>query len=175
MSRRAAVLVPLMALAVFSACNRNTPSGGPPATHPTGPPQDDNGGGELTAAGDLDLKDCVNFPDEVETTTEVSLVDCEQKHDGQVVSTIEFGEEYQGEFKGEPDAEYPGEDLIIEAADEDCLDSGEFYSEENPDLELNELMIFPDEKAWDDGDRKVACVMVLESGERELEGTLEGL
>jgi hypothetical protein len=124
--------------------------------------------GEITEASEADVfsiavGDCINSAElgtEVET---VPTVPCDEPHDTEI---------YGSTFL--PDGEYPGDDAIVELANEYCLP--EFASFIGLDYDSSEIYyqpLTPSQMSWDEADdREVLCLAVDEAG--GLTGTLEG-
>lgn len=98
----------------------------------------------------------------------VEIVDCSEAHEREVYESMEF--------EGDDD-EYPGEQSVIDDADEYCIDEFEgFVGIPYDDSILYFLTFYPSEDSWEGGDREVLC-LISEYDENEdivlVEGSLE--
>lgn len=124
--------------------------------------------GEITEATEADVfsitvGDCINSADlgtEVET---VPTVPCDEPHDTEIFASTKL-----------PDGEFPGDDAIMEMANEYCLPAFEtFIGLDYDSSEIYYQPLTPSQLSWDEADdREVLCMAVDEAG--GLTGTLEG-
>ena len=82
----------------------------------------------------------------------VTAIPCASPHESQVVTTFEL-----------PDGAYPGEDAVIDAAEQGCIDKGDPLLTEKAFDELEPTFIYPDSYTWR-GDRSIICVVEASSG-----------
>jgi hypothetical protein len=96
----------------------------------------------------------------------IELVPCEEPH------LMEIGAVF--EYPLPPDSDFPGTISVDGYATEQCLERFESYvGAPYADSVLDVLIIAPDEDGWDDGDRRIACVLYHTNFE-EITGTVEG-
>jgi hypothetical protein len=96
--------------------------------------------------------------------TDVETVDCDEPHDNEVFHTFELGGD-----------EYPSDDEIIAAIEEECLDPtfADYFGEPYETSEIEIFPITPTAESWEEvDDREVVCAGYIE-GER-VEGSLQG-
>jgi hypothetical protein len=79
-------------------------------------------------------------------------VPCADPHEAEVVATFE------------PDGDaYPGEDAILEEANDVCLEEVSLAVPAGVDTsDLTWDFWYPEASSWDDGDRTVACVLIAD-------------
>lgn len=82
----------------------------------------------------------------------VTAIPCASPHESQVVTTFEL-----------PDGAYPGEDAVIDAAEQGCIDKGDPLLTDKAFDELEPTFIYPDSYTWR-GDRSIICVVEAPSG-----------
>lgn len=123
-------------------------------------PERDEVTGAVTEAVEADpfalrVGDCVDtaalgVTEEVQTIMSVPTLPCDQEHDGEVYASLEL------------EGEYPGEDGVVQAADEFCYaEFGAFVGTAYEDSALDFLTMFPTAETWElDGDRQVLCIVV---------------
>ena len=106
--------------------------------------------------------DCFDDPDPgVDEISDVPLVDCQDPHDNEVYAVVEL-----------EDGDYPGDDVVLNRAQDICLDAFEPYvAEPYATSELFATWIVPTEGSWSDGDREVVCVLFDDDG--PLEGSMQ--
>ena len=120
-------------------------------------------------AMDLRAGDCIadpdsSMPEETTTVLAVDVVDCATPHDTEVIALVVHPADEQ--------ADYPGEDALIEHANDACVDRfvswvGLSYAESA----LEMIYMWPLSSGWARGDRTIICIASLPDGER-LEGTV---
>jgi hypothetical protein len=166
----AALLSPLLGVAVFgislgvfSAVGREEPASALDAgsTPADAPPETVDADRRTVLAVDLRPGDCIANPrrDEVVTILAVDVVDCETPHDLEVIARVVHPADEQADF--------PGDDALIEHADASCLDGfeawvGRPYAESV--LELTYM--WPHASGWATGDRTIMCIAALPGGEQ---------
>ncbi|TVR36596.1 MAG: septum formation family protein [Nitriliruptor sp.] len=106
--------------------------------------------------------DCFDDPDNaVDEISDVPLVDCEEPHDNEVYAVVEL-----------EDGDYPGDEAVLNRAQDTCLDAFEPYvSEPYATSELFATWLVPTEGSWSEGDREVVCVLFDADG--PLEGSMQ--
>lgn len=118
------------------------------------------GGGNVF---ELAVGDCFDRNTDGGEISEVPIVECSEPHDSEVFHTFELS-----------DDEFPGEDALLERAEEECVPAFEEYV--GVDYAHSQLDIFPitpTEGSWSRGDREVVCALYdLDQG--QLEGSMEG-
>lgn len=120
--------------------------------------------GEATLANDLEPGDCFNTHGQ--QVDEVSVVDCEDPH------VYEAFHSY--DLEGAEDAEFPGDEAVLEDADGECRPAFEEYvGTPYDDSALFITVIRPSEATWGEGDRTVICALNDED-EEEMTGSAEG-
>lgn len=107
-----------------------------------------------TPFAELQVGDCVDLPgiglpETVEVETALRR-DCTEPHGVEIYAA--------GPVEEDPEVAYPGDEAVVEAADELCLASFAAYvGVEYVDSALEVLHLRPDESAWSQGDRTVHC------------------
>lgn len=82
----------------------------------------------------------------------IELVPCHEPH------LMEIGAVF--EYPLPPDSDFPGTISVDGYATEQCLERFEAYvGAPYVESEIDVLIIAPDEDGWDDGDRRIACVL----------------
>lgn len=103
---------------------------------------------------------CVNTSDFEGEITEIPTVDCSEEHDAQVFHLFDMD-----------DGDFPGDDAISTAAEEQCLPAfeefvGTGYQESSLDINF----IGPSQDTWDQADdREVICVLYTMDGSTSTE------
>jgi hypothetical protein len=103
---------------------------------------------------DLQVGECVDLPglrdpDTVEVTV-AELRDCDEPHDAEVYARISLDDD--------PAAAYPGDEQVLAAADQVCLDAFEGYvGVRYVDTRLEIVHLRPTTASWARGDRTVVC------------------
>lgn len=122
---------------------------------------------EITEGGDLDvftlaLGDCFNDTAETQVS-ELPVVPCSDPHDNEVY--------YEHEM---PDGEYPGDEAISAAAEENCAAQFEPFVGIAYDASVFEYnYLTPTTGSWEDyGDRLIQCIVYDPSA--QVQGTLQG-
>lgn len=119
---------------------------------------DRGGSGEVVGAGSVSVKDlrvgdCVEEWAEKASVLTVRLTPCAQPHDAQVVAEDDLVTR---------DEAYPGDDEVSRMAEDLC--SGKVDALDDSRLpETGSIAYFrPLEASWQDGDRKVSCLVVAD-------------
>lgn len=110
--------------------------------------------------GALQVGDCVDLPDldglaELDGPGGVEAVDatprrCEEPHDAEAFARMSLNEN--------PDAPFPGDEHVLAAADQKCLEAfGGYVGVGYVDSELEIVHIRPNAAAWARGDRVLVC------------------
>jgi hypothetical protein len=121
-------------------------------------------GDDGTSVFDLGVGDC--FDDEdltAEVITDVPLVSCSEPHDNEIYFEYSM-----------TDAEDPGRQAALDAADQRCL--GQFEPYVGIDFFQSDLDIFsiiPTPESWPEGDRGVLCALYA-SDLSKLTGSMRG-
>lgn len=117
----------------------------------------------------LAVGDCTNDGDEAasaesEEVSTVSVVPCDEPHDNEVYASHLL-----------PGDDYPGEDAVMQSADELCLDAfAGFIGTAYEESVYGYWPMYPTEASWAQDDREVLCLAY--HGELEqVTGTLEGI
>ena len=103
-----------------------------------------------TSVFDLEVGQCFDDPDSFEAVADVDIVSCDQAHDNEVYAI----EQISG------GGNWPGQDLVADAADEACLAAFEAYvgiDYLSSSFEIGWLA--PTSDSWADGDREVVCFL----------------
>lgn len=109
---------------------------------------------------DLKVGDCLGGQFEEGEVQEAQTVDCADPHALEIYSSFDI-----------PTGPYPGEDSVIQSAQDGCLrDFNDFIGLSYDDSELELTYYYPLEDAWPQ-DREVLCVVVSPV---LVQGTLEG-
>lgn len=111
--------------------------------------------GEITGGGrirpsELRVGDCVKELDQGRIT-QVPVVPCAEPHQGEAV--------YELFLMG---AGYPGEDTVIEDAEDRCAEEIPDPVVEQADDRFVLFYLYPGEREWEDGDRQVLCLLLSE-------------
>jgi hypothetical protein len=137
-----------------------------------GPDRDDSGAiAEVGTINVIDVRvgDCLNDQapegDETYEVFEFEAVPCGDAHDIEVYSLSTHG----------GSDTYPGDDAFHEWGSQRCYDAFEAYvgAPWEASLDLDYLVYWPTEEAWDDGDRDVICA-AYPTGEDSLRGSVAG-
>lgn len=113
--------------------------------------------GALTDGGnifveDLRAGDCANDLGEDEDVYTVDVVPCAEPHTGEVIALVTI-----------TDSSFPGDDVLSDYAEEDCVDELEAASPRAFDDESYSIYwIQPSEETWADGDRTLICMVTTE-------------
>ena len=114
----------------------------------------------------LSVGDCLNDASETGDVSAVPVVDCEKPHDSEIYASIIMH-----------DAEYPGLEATIAAADTACLGEFEgFVGIPFADSIYTYATLYPTESSWDGGDREILCRIALmrDGAVEKVSGTLRG-
>jgi hypothetical protein len=156
-----AVIGAASAVALLSGCSAITDLFG--GDTPVRDPESE----EITEGGDIDvftlaIGDCFNDTTEAQVS-ELPVVPCAEPHDNEIYFEYEM-----------PEGEFPGDEAITTAAEENCLPQFEAFvgiSYDASVLEYNYLT--PTEGGWDTyGDRMIQCLVY--EPDAQVEGTLQG-
>ncbi|WP_052337107.1 septum formation family protein [Nocardioides alkalitolerans] len=129
--------------------------------------QRDDTSGEITSSGEadvftLEVGDCLLDTDS-EQLTDVPAVPCTEAHDTEVFHSFEM-----------PDGDWPGDDAIDTAAQEECLPAFEEFvglAYEESTLEVGPIT--PTQDGWEElDDHEVLCLVYDPAGQTE--GSLAG-
>lgn len=124
------------------------------------------GGGEA-GVFTLHVGDCLDDATETGDVSTVPLVDCDGPHDSEIYASIMMH-----------DAEYPGEEATIAAADDACRGEFErFVGIPAADSIYSFATLYPTASSWDGGDREILCRIALTRDDGSIEkvsGSLEG-
>lgn len=103
-----------------------------------------------TSVFELDVGHCFNDPESFDEVADVETVSCSEAHDNEVFAI----EEVAG------GSNWPGQDLVSEAADNACVTAFESYVGVDYFSSVYELgWLSPTETSWADGDREVICFL----------------
>ena len=138
----------------------------------SGEPERDESGAivETAAAADIfsiAVGDCTNDPedDDAEEVVSVEAVPCDGPHDNEAYHAEDL-----------PDGEFPGEEAVLEAAEEICLSQFEAFV--GLPYEESRLSVFPyrpTQEGWEQAeDREVLC-MVYDTAGEPLVGSVAGI
>ncbi|MEU9447771.1 DUF4190 domain-containing protein [Streptomyces sp. NPDC048277] len=119
-----------------------------------------------TSSLSLSTGDCFDTPDGALTgdlVSDVTVVDCEQAHDGEVFATYDL--------KG---SAYPGDDGVAHSADQRCYALEDGYAMDGWAIpgDVDVYYFTPSKDSWEYGDRQVACVFGNTTEGRTLSGSL---
>ena len=124
------------------------------------------GDGE-TGVFSLSVGDCLNDAAEAGDVSTVPVVDCAEPHDSEIYASIRMD-----------DAEYPGLEATIAAADADCRAAFESFVGIPSDNSIySYATLYPTESSWDGGDREILCRIALAGADGAIEqvsGSLKG-
>lgn len=109
-----------------------------------------------TPLDELAVGDCADLPglglDDTVEVTHAEVVDCATPHAVEVFLVTSLN--------GDPDAPYPGDETVLAAADQACLDAFPAYvGVAYVDATLEIVHLRPDEELWLRGDRDVRCAV----------------
>ena len=128
---------------------------------------DDALGTGETGVFTLSVGDCLNDATETGDVSTVPVVDCDTPHDSEIYASVMMD-----------DAEYPGEEATIAAADEACRAEFErFVGIPATDSIYSYGTLYPTESSWDGGDREILCRVAFARDDGSIEkvsGSLEG-
>ncbi|MBO0608569.1 septum formation family protein [Myceligenerans salitolerans] len=165
----------------------SAPSGSPPAVLPTPGTTEGEGIAEWWATEgqattedpsrtrpvDLDSGDCLDTEeiDGVSILYWIPVVSCEEPHHGEVFGVTWLDDSVGGDAQeGSRDA--PTQSQLWEAADAYCYPKfDEFVGEAWAASELTYWPVAPSQESWEEGDRKVACIV---ESDDPVTGSLEG-
>jgi hypothetical protein len=159
--RRAALALPLVALALGAACSGDDGA-------------DRGADGRITDAGDVSVfellaGDCLSPPEEVQAgIEEVTLVPCADPHTQEVFETLDYEPAEEG------DDDFPGDSELDTFAQAACLDPfADYVGVDYIDSSLFITYLLPTVRSWnEEGDREVVCIAQT-TGE-QLQGSIEG-
>lgn len=107
-----------------------------------------------------EVGDCVNTSDFEGEVTEIPTVECSEEHDAQVFHLFDM-----------EDGDFPGDDAISTAAEEQCLPAFEEFVDtgyQESSLDIN--FIGPSQDTWDQADdREVICILYTMDGSTSTE------
>lgn len=120
------------------------------------------GAGDVSSA-DLQVGDCLLFPDEMAADgsfefESLKAVPCSEPHDLEIFANIEY--------RDPTDFFYPGEDRLLEYADENCdaLFTNYVGLPVEAEARLVYTATYPTSQSWDAGDRVLNCYLVTWDG-----------
>ena len=104
----------------------------------------------FVGADEVEVGDCIaEIPQGARVET-VETVDCRQPHAGEVYAQLAV-----------PDADFPGEDAIVEKYASRCEPELASYSPAAAqDMSISLVYLHPTEETWERGDRAVHCIAV---------------
>jgi hypothetical protein len=130
------------------AASASAPASGAPSAGSSAP------AGEETSVFDIEAGDCFSVDESAEIET-VFVVDCESPH---IYEAYEVFDHEAG-----ADAEYPGDDEILEYADTECqVPFEEFVGIAYEDSIWFITSVTPSAETWAEGDREIICTVALE-------------
>lgn len=101
---------------------------------------------------DVGLGDCFDdgaLAQDVDTITQLPVVDCDGPHDNEVFAVFDM-----------PDGSWPGEDAVDQASDEGCLERFEaFVGAAYEESRYVSTSLFPTQGSWKQGDREIVCFL----------------
>jgi hypothetical protein len=110
--------------------------------------------GEETSVFDIEVGDCFSVGESAEIET-VFVVDCESPH---IYEAYEVFDHEAG-----ADADYPGDEEILEYADTECqVPFEEFVGIPYEDSIWFITSVTPSAETWAEGDREIICTVALE-------------
>jgi hypothetical protein len=104
-------------------------------------------------ADGIEVGDCYDEPPD--DRGQVTAIACDQPHDNEAYAAFQL-----------PDGDYPGDEAVLADASARCLERfggfvGIGYDRSGYDVDA----LTPTRLTWDDGDRKVVCILFLVNGE----------
>ena len=127
-----------------------------PTVQPIVTPTTDDGAEGVVPLDELVVGDCVDLPglglpESVEVTT-ATRVPCDEPHGVEVFAVASLNDD--------PAAGYPGDDVVVSAADDLCLAGFPAYvGTDYVDSTLEIVHLRPDAAVWGRGDRIVRCAV----------------
>jgi hypothetical protein len=103
-------------------------------------------------ADGIEVGDCYDEP--ADDRGQVAAIPCDQPHDNEAYAAFQLA-----------DGDYPGDDAVLADASARCLERfggfvGIGYDQSGFDVDA----LTPTRLTWDDGDRKVVCILFLVNG-----------
>lgn len=124
-------------------------------------PSSDPTNGTETDAFAIAVGDCLNDGGVEGEVSTVVVIDCAQPHDSEAYSSIQVA-----------DGDYPGEQVILDQAEKDCLADFNTFAGINYDQSaLSFSYYYPTQGSWENGDREILCLILDPAGKTT--GTLE--
>lgn len=124
-----------------------------------------DGNGEETSVFDLAIGDC--FSASGESVGSVTVVGCDRTHIYEVFAVLDH--------EGGDDADYPGDDSMLEYADAACQPPFEEYvGTDYNDSRYWITSVTPSQETWDEGDREIVCTLKVGEDGSETTGSAEG-
>lgn len=121
-----------------------------------------------TSVFDLEVGDC--FSAEGDSVESVMVVDCEQSHTYEAFFVFDH--------EAGPDEEYPGDDAMLDYADEACQPPFEEFVGTDYESSIWYITsVTPSAETWADGDREIICTLDQQDADGEaieVTGTAEG-
>ena len=128
----------------------------------------ESGEGEETSVFDLEIGDC--FSTDSDTIETVLVVDCEQPHTYEAYFLFDH--------EAGPDADYPGDQEILEFADSECRPPFEEFVGKDYESSIWYITsVTPSAETWDVGDREIICTLDQQDADGEaieVTGSAEG-
>lgn len=118
--------------------------------------------GDITSGGNIPVTslqpgDCVNGLEEGRVGLTLPAVPCAEPHEAEVYSVFDVNQ----------DGSWPGQDPIIEEAQDRCLrDLEDNFPDEYADNQVDIFYLHPSEATWRTGDREVVCLTYYLDGRR---------
>ena len=119
-----------------------------------------------TSVFSLPVGTCFDDPDEFsDEIGSVDTVDCAQPHDNEVYSSVDYA----------ATSEYPGEQAMIQYADESCLPLFEAYVDRDYETSaLDYAYLYPTQSSWDQADDREIICFLYDFELAKLTGSMEG-
>lgn len=119
-----------------------------------------------TSVFELKVGDCVLVPDGDQVGS-LTSTECSVSHDAEVYAAFDTD-------PSDSSAEYPGESVLDEQAENGCLDAFESYiGTDYMESSLDISWLSPTEGSWENGDREIVC-LAYPMDESKLSSSVKG-
>lgn len=141
----------LLLVVLVAACSGGDDAGGDDSAAPTAPIERSTAAEAPLEVGQCGVVPDLRIGDALDPATVVTMA-CEEPHDVEVVAV--FGHPLDG------DAPFPGTEAVDGYATDQCIARFEEYvGSRYVESGLDVIVVAPGEAGWEDGDRRIACVV----------------